>query len=139
MTFSPLVFKIPISSLAERLAQDLELISLWLLEVDIMEKVCWPDGLLPRMKFLFLALMSSVVHPVPLKPLGAPIVSRNRHQVLGHLRAADISPIYLWPKNTSVANFRASIKMPPELLSHLKDFQAAPSFCLQTEAESLLC
>lgn len=38
--------------------------------------------------------------------------SRNRHQVLVHLRAADISPIHLWPKNTRVANFRASIKMP---------------------------
>jgi len=74
LTLSPLVFEIPISSSAERLAQALQLISLWLLEVDIMEKACWPDGLLPRMKCLFLALMSSVVHPVPLKPLGAATV-----------------------------------------------------------------
>lgn len=139
--FSPLVFKIPtdlISSSSERLVQDLELISLWLLEVDIMEKACWPDGLLPRMKFLFLALMSPVVHPVPSnlwvhqESKQAPSPSASKSSC--HLP-------YLQSENTSVANSRASIKMLPELWPHLKDFQAAPFFCLQishNEAECLL-
>lgn len=96
-----------------------------------MEKVQWPGWVSAKSATLRLPDVTGQASRAPPAPGGTK--SRSKRLLLVLLRVLGINSCASTPEHQSVwglGQFQDTVKMPPELWPWLKDFQAAPSFCL---------